>query len=135
MAKKKPVITVESYGKYTRWERGSKVLPKILDFTTIIEAIEGNEFGIIISIEKGKGIKLDFSIKHPPFKDSEGNMEPDYTGEYYVNSNRYRFYIGDSIWMPVEDKLGEWEISVFTEGKKIVSKIFSVVLPPDSDKI
>lgn len=127
MAKKRPQIKVESFGRYTPWERGSRELPKILEFTNIIETHEGNEFGVILKIIGGKGISLDYCIKHPPFKDSQGNIEPDFVGKYFVNSNQYEFYIGDCIWLPVEDKVGIWEVIVFHEGKKIASQKFEVV--------
>lgn len=74
-------------------------------------------------------MKLDYIIKHPPFKNDAGNIEPDFTGEYYVNSNQYEFYIGDCIWNPVEDKVGIWEIEVFHNGYKLVNKVFKVVTP------
>lgn len=127
MPRKKPKIRIESYGRYSRWERGNRKLPKILEFTQTIEAIEGNEFGMILKIEGGKGMRLDFCIKHPPFRDESGNLEPDFTGEYFVNSNRYEFYIGDCIWLPVEDKIGAWEIMVSHDGQELARKVFHVV--------
>lgn len=129
MPKKKPIIILESYGRYSKWERGSRELPKILEFTNIIEAVEGNEFGLVLKIKGGKGIKLDYFIKHPPFKNKTGMIEPDFTGEYFVNSNYYEFYIGDCIWLPVEDKVGKWEIIVFHEGEKIAFQEFKVEIP------
>ena len=129
MPRKKSKIKLESFGRYSKWERGSRELPKILEFTNQIEAIDGNEFGFILKIEGGKGMKLDYIIKHPPFKNDAGNIEPDFTGEYYVNSNQYEFYIGDCIWNPVEDKVGIWEIEVFHNGYKLVNKVFKVVTP------
>jgi hypothetical protein len=128
MPRKKPQIKLESFGRYSKWERGSRDLPKILEFTHIIEAIEGNEFGFIVKIEGGKGMKLNYIIKHPPFKNKEGSIEPDFAGEHYVNSNHFEFYIGDCIWLPVEDKVGFWKIIVFYKGKELASHTFEVVL-------
>jgi hypothetical protein len=129
MSKKKPHIIVESFGRYSKWDKKSRKLPKILEFTQIIEAKTGNEFGLVLKIEGGKGMKLDYIIKHPAFRDMAGNVEPDFTGENYVNSNQYRFYIGDCIWQPVEDKLGIWEIIVYYKGQKLAAQTFEVVLP------
>ena len=127
MPRKKPKIKLESFGRYTKWERGSRQLPRILEFTNRVEAIEGNEFGLILKIEGGKGMKLDFIIKHPPFKDINGNIEPDFIGEYFVNSNSYEFYIGDCIWEPIDDKIGLWQIIVYYEGNQIASQSFDII--------
>jgi hypothetical protein len=81
-----------------------------------------------LKIEGGKGIKLDYIIKHPPFKNEVGVLEPDFTGEYYINSNYHVFYIGDCIWLPAEDKVGTWEIIVYHEGTIIASQIFQITL-------
>jgi hypothetical protein len=134
MSKKKPKIRIESYGQYTPWERGSRELPKICEFSHTIEAVEGNEFGMILSITGGKGIRLDFRIKHPPFRNEKGNIEPDFVGEYFVNSNNYEFYIGDCIWLPVEDKVGEWTILVYHKGNEIARQVFHIVLPDNFSK-
>lgn len=126
MAKKKPQIKIESFGRYTNWNRGSKELPHIEEFTEEIIAKEDVEFGMILHIVGGKGIKLNYCIKHPPFKDDSGNPEPDFTGEYYINSNDYRFYIGDCIWAPAEDKCGIWIIIVEHEQRIIAEKKFLI---------
>ena len=134
MPQRKPEIKIESYGRYSKWERDSKELPSILEFTNSIEAVEGNEFGMIIRIIKGKGLKLDYSIKHPPFQDAQGKPEPDFTGEYFINSNDFRFFIGDCIWLPVEDKAGVWNIFVYHNGETIANKSFQVVEPKQKEK-
>ncbi len=129
MGKRKPIIKIDSFGKYSKWDRSSKELPHIEEFTEEIPAIDGNEFGMVLHISGGRGVKLDFCIKHPPFKDKNGNVEPDFIGEYHVNSNDYRFYIGDCIWLPVEDKVGIWHILVELDGKTIAEKKFNIHLP------
>jgi hypothetical protein len=108
-------------------EQGSRDIPKILEFTNIVEAIEGNEFGMILHITGGKGSKIDYCIKHPPFKDKNGNTEPDFTGTCLVNTNDYKFYIGDCIWLPLEDKCGTWLVQVLFEGKVIAEEKFEVI--------
>lgn len=126
-SKKHPKIKIESYGLYSKWMRGSRELPKIREFAQTIKAEEGNEFGMILHITSGKGAKINYRIQHPPFRDVKGEIEPDFTGEYLVNSNNYRFYIGDCIWLPVEDKVGKWIVSVEFEGKVVAEKTFLVV--------
>lgn len=128
-SKKKPKFKIESFGRYSHWERGSKELPKIQEFTDTILSEEGNEFGMILHITGGKGAKIYYCIKHPPFKDKFGNIESDFKGEYFVNSNNSHFFIGDCIWLPIEDKVGEWIISVEFEGRLIEEKKFKVILP------
>ena len=129
MTKRKPKITLESFGRYSKWEKTNRKLPKILEFTNIIEAVEGNEFGLIMKIEGGKGIKLDYTIRHPSFKNEAGLTEPDFMGEYYVTSNQHEFYVGDCIGLPVEDKVGLWEINVCCNEKIIISKKFQIIIP------
>ena len=131
MPKKKPQFKIESYGRYSAWKKGSRELPKILEFTDVIKAVEGNEFGMILKITGGRGIRLDYCIKHPPFRDAKGNIEPDFTGEYFVHSNQHEFYLGDCIWLPLEDKTGKWEIIVYFMGKEVARKQFDVVLPEE----
>lgn len=126
-SKKHPKIKIDSYGQYSKWDRGSRELPKIKAFTQTIKAEEGNEFGMILHITSGKGAKIYYRIQHPPFRDATGNIEPDFTGEYLVNSNDYKFYIGDCIWLPVDDKVGKWVVSVEFEGKIVAEKEFMVV--------
>lgn len=128
MAKKRPTIKIESFGRYTKWNRESKELPKIVKYTTTIKSEEGNEFGMILNIVGGKGIILDYCIKHPPFKDKNGKIEPDFVGEFFIKSNNFRFFIGDCIWLPVEDKVGIWDISVSYQGKVVANKKFEIEL-------
>lgn len=127
-SKKHPKIKVESFGRYSKWKRGSKELPKILEFTHTIKSEEGNEFGFILHITGGKGAKLDYCIQHPPFTDAHGNLEPDFVGTYHVNTNDYKFFIGDCIWLPLEDKVGDWIVSVEFEGKTVAEHVFKVVI-------
>ena len=127
-SKKKFEVAIESYGRYTQWKRGSRDLPKIIEFTGVIKAYEGNEFGVILRIRKGKGVKLDYYIKRPAAKD-DNITESDYTGMHIIRSNDYKFFIGDCIDYPVQDKLGKWIISIFSEGILLAEKSFDVVLP------
>ncbi len=127
MARKKIDIELYSYGQYTEWNRGSRNLPKIVDITDTIEAEIGTEFGYILKIRKAKGKKLEFRIIHPPFKDEAGVVMPHFTGEYYINSNDYAFFLGDCIWEPLEDKLGEWRLITYLDGQVIADKILKLI--------
>ncbi|MGL5771248.1 MAG: DUF3859 domain-containing protein [Bacteroidales bacterium] len=128
MAKKKIEFKIQNYGIYTQWERGSKDLPKIKKITTVIPAILDIEFGLVLQIKGGKGICLDFEIIHPSFIDLKtGAIAPSFIGQHFVNSNDWRFFIGDTLWEPIEDKIGEWEIIVWHDGKEIARKKFQII--------
>ena len=106
MGKPKFTFKTESYGLYSKWDRNSKELPKIIKFTTEIPAIVDNEFGYILRIKKGKGLKLQYSINHPNIPDENNKPMAPFTGEVYISSNDFMFYIGDCIWEPAENKTG-----------------------------
>ncbi|MCG8698270.1 MAG: DUF3859 domain-containing protein [Bacteroidales bacterium] len=127
MPKKKPKFIIDSYGRFSTWNKKSRELPKILEFTDTIEAIEGNEFGIRLKVIGAKGIKLTFCINHPPIRDEKGHILPDFTGELYVNSNNFECFVGDGIWLPVNEKKGNWTVTIRHEKEIIASKIFKVV--------
>ena len=121
MTKRIPTIKIFSYGEYSKWEKGSREIPKILNFATKIEAEIGTEFGYVLHIKNGKGKTLTFIIDHPQFTDESGKISPPFTGEQFIRTNDFEFYLGDCIWEPLNDKLGKWEITTFFEGK-IVAK-------------
>jgi len=127
MPKKKPQVTLANYGRYTTWNKKSREMPKLLEYTDVIHAIEGYEFGIIIEVDFAKGKILEFTINHPPIKDEKGKLLPQFNGELYVNSIHTKFFVGDGIWLPVEDKVGIWEIVIMLDHKKVMSKKFNVV--------
>ncbi|MFI4911744.1 MAG: DUF3859 domain-containing protein [Sedimentisphaeraceae bacterium JB056] len=128
MPRKKIEVKMKSYGLYTQWDRDSKELPKILEFTTKIPAKVGIEFGYIINIRGARGKVLDFCIDHPPFKNSQGDLAPAFTGIEHVDSNNFNFFLGDTIWLPVEDKVGKWELTCHIEGKQLAQKSFDILL-------
>jgi len=74
-------------------------------------------------------MKLNYLIKHPPFYNKQGETESEFVGEYYVNSNVFELYIGDCIWLPVEDKIGIWEIYISHDGQELISQKFNIVFP------
>jgi len=128
-SKKKFEVIIESYGLYTQWRSRSRELPKIIEFTNVIKAYAGNEFGMILRIRKGKGVKLDYYVGRPVLKGSSNIVENDFTGKHIIRSNDYKFFVGDCIDHPVEDKIGKWIISIYSEGILLAEKTFSVVKP------
>ncbi len=117
---------MKSFGIYERFDHESKDLPRFLERTAKIPAVEDIEFGYVLHIIGGKGKKLTFQIDHPPFTDDQGNIRPPFTGEMYVNSNDYKFFLGDRVWLPVEDKVGPWRLRTFCQGKTIADKTLTV---------
>jgi hypothetical protein len=121
---KKPLPKVEivSYGRYTNWDRDSKKLPELIDLTTEVKAEIGVEFGMVVEIFQAKGRVLDFVIDHPPFYDENGDVAAPFEGSYQIRNNPYAFFLGDTIWEPVEDKRGPWTMTVLMDGKELASK-------------
>ncbi len=117
-----PEVEIISYGKYTRWNARSKDLPELEDLTYEIEAELDVEFGMLVEIRHGKGRYLEFIIHHPPFKDKRGNIAPSFVGEYQIRTNPYRFFLGDTIWEPVDDKKGDWELIIKIDNQVVARK-------------
>ena len=115
MAKTKIISKISSYGIYEGWDRDSRELPVIQKFTEEIPARIGIEFGYILNIKKAKGKRLYFRIEHPPFTDGHGEVMPPFTGELYVRTNDWDFFLGDTIWEPVSDKAGSWRLVTIIE--------------------
>ncbi|MBI9016967.1 MAG: DUF3859 domain-containing protein [Phycisphaerae bacterium] len=127
MAKKKLQAKIVSYGIYTPWDRQSKRLPDILEYTTVVPNRLDIEFGYIINIKQGRGEKLTFCIEHPPFKNSAGDVAPAFTGEVYVRHSDFNFFLGDTIWAPVADKVGPWQLTTLWNDDIIAKKTINVV--------
>ncbi|MFR9592604.1 MAG: DUF3859 domain-containing protein [Rikenellaceae bacterium] len=128
MPKKKIDVKMVSYGIYTPWERGSKTLPKIIKHTLDIPTELDIEFGYTLRILGAKGAKITFVMKHPPFCDEMGNVRPDFEGEQYINSNDWNFFLGDTVWEPIEDKCGEWELITYIDSREVARKRFKLYL-------
>ncbi|MFI3249135.1 MAG: DUF3859 domain-containing protein [Rikenellaceae bacterium] len=129
MPKKKIEVEMTSYGIYTQWERDSKQLPKIRKHTKEIPSELDIEFGYILRILRAKGSKITFVMKHPPFCDDEGRVRPDFVGEEMVNSNEWHFFLGDTVWAPIEDKCGEWELITMLDGREVARMKFNLFNP------
>lgn len=127
MAKKKPEVTMHSYGLYDGWDRDSKDLPNLVKITTEIETELDIEFGYILRIQHARNSKITFRIEHPPFKDSSGKVAAPFDGELYVKTNDFRFFLGDTIWAPVEDKKGTWRLITWLDGQQVADKTLTMI--------
>jgi len=122
MAKKKPEVTLHSHGLYDGWNRETKELPSLVKITTEIDAKLEVEFGYILRIRNARNSKITFRIEHPPFKDADGETAPPFVGELYVKTNDFRFFLGDTVWAPVEDKRGPWRLITWLDGEKVADQ-------------
>lgn len=124
MAKRSAIIDMVSYGIYSKWDSKSKQLPKILDFTTQVPAELDIEFGFSVNIKKAKGKKIRFCIFHPDITTDEGEVLTPFEGEEHINNNDWDFYLGDTIWAPIENKLGPWRMTIELDGHIVAEKVF-----------
>ncbi|WP_432451900.1 MULTISPECIES: DUF3859 domain-containing protein [unclassified Agarivorans] len=126
MAKSKPQVKLHSYGIYNQWDSEAKALPQIVEFTQRVAAQVDVEFGLIVNIKKAKGQKLRYCIYHPNIPDDHGRVRPPFDGEVYVRNNDWDFYLGDTIWPPVSNKLGTWRMTIELAGQLIADKSFEL---------
>jgi len=138
MPKQRPEVKIVSCGLYTPLEKEGKELPKLVRFTDEIPCELGVEFGYILHIRKGRGMKLSFQIDHPPFlcndkidltvaKQSSLRDTAPFTGEEYVRSNDWQFFLGDTPWEPIEDKAGPWRIRSWLDGELVADRTLTLV--------
>ena len=128
MSKLKSKFTISSFGIYRGWDEKTKQLPIIQEFTTCIPARLDIEFGFILHVLKGKGQRLDYTIYHPDIPDKHGEIMEPFSGDVYVRNNDWEFYLGDTIWAPIEDKTGDWRMVIELDGKVVAEKTFSVLV-------
>ena len=126
MAKVKPVFSMTSYGIYSTWDEREKALPRVQSFTTDVNAELEIEFGYIINVKKGKGIKLSFFVYHPDVPDEHGNVMATFEGDVYVKNNDWDFYLGDTLWEPISNKLGNWRFVIKYGDKIVADKTFDI---------
>lgn len=129
MAKRKPVIRIRSYGIYSGWDSSAKDLPRIVEFTTRVPAEIDIEFGLVVNIQKAKNQELTYCIDHPGIRDVDGNPREPFDGVVFVKTNDWDFYLGDTIWEPIADKIGNWQMTLELDGKLIADKTFEVFEP------
>ena len=115
-------IDIINFGLYSKWDRDSSALPKFMELTSEVEAELGVEFGMIVEIRKARGRYLDFRIDHPEFYDENGEIAEPFTGTFRVKHNPFHFFLGDTIWDPIEDKRGEWKLTILFQDEILASK-------------
>jgi hypothetical protein len=126
MAKRKLEVKISTYGIYHDWDADSKELPKIREFTTRVPAFVGIEFGFVARVKGGKNRRLDYCIEHPGILDAEGQPRAPFDGIVHVQTQDWEFYLGDTIWEPVKDKLGPWRMWLALDGKVVAEKTFDL---------
>ncbi|WP_182865938.1 DUF3859 domain-containing protein [Stieleria mannarensis] len=129
MAKQKPEVSVRTYGRYSKWDSGSKELPSFLESTTRIPAEVDVEFGLVINVVGGKNLPLHFCIDHPGIRDAQGKRRPPFEDVVYVKTNDWDFYLGDTVWEPIQDKIGTWRMTLTLEDQIVVEQSFEVYHP------
>lgn len=129
MAKRKPDLRMRSYGIYTQWESDSKELPDLKEVTTDIPAHIDVEFGFIVNIKWAKNSELFFCIDHPGILDAQGRRRAAFDGSVFIKTNDWHFFLGDTIWEPIQDKLGPWHLTLELEGKRVAEKTFTLFDP------
>lgn len=135
MVKRKPVVRICSYGIYAKWDSDSRQLPRFIKPTMRIPARVDIEFGFVVNIKRAKNRVLNYCIDHPGIQDDQGRRRAPFDGEVYVKTNDWDFYLGDTIWLPIDDKLGRWKMWVAWEDEIIVEKSFSVFKPDENQKL
>ncbi len=126
MAKKKPVVKLQAYGIYSKWQSKSKALPQIKEFTTDIPAQIDIEFGLTVNIKNARGAKIYYCIDHPGICDDTGNIRAPFSGEVHISNNDWDFYLGDTIWAPIADKCGPWRMTIELNRQIIADKTFTI---------
>lgn len=127
MPRRKPDVSIHSYGLYDGWDRESKNLPTLLKITTEINAELDVEFGYILCVRNSRNSKITFRIEHPPFKDDSGEIAQPFDGELFVKTNDFRFFLGDTVWAPVSDKKGIWRLITWLDGCKVADRTLTLV--------
>lgn len=126
MAKLKPDFKLRTFGIYTQWDSQSKDLPAIVEVTDRIPAVVDVEFGFVINVRKGRTARLEYRIDHPGILDDSGRRRPPFTGFVHVKTSDWDFFLGDTIWTPIDDKLGDWHLSISWDGSVVAEKTFCV---------
>ena len=117
---------MRSFGIYSQWNEDSKELPRIQEFTTDIPAVVDIEFGFIVTFTGAKNQELEYCIDHPGIRNANGDKRPPFTGSVYVKTNEWDFFLGDTIWDPIDDKLGNWHLWIRIDGLVVAEKVFRV---------
>lgn len=131
MAKNVPKARIRTYGIYTQWDSTEKSLPECTKIATQIPAVVDIEFGMTVNVRGGKNVPLVFRIDHPGIMDDKGIRRPPFTGTVHAKTNDWDFFLGDTIWLPLKDKIGPWKLTLEWNQTELVSQILDVYAPPD----
>ncbi len=126
MPKRKLEVRLRSCGIYTQWDAESKTLPRFVEATHRICAKVGVEFGFVVDIRGGKNRQLDYCIDHPGILDADGNRRPPFDGTVYIKQNDWKFFLGDTLWEPIADKLGDWRLTLELGGEIVADETFEL---------
>ena len=133
MSKRKTKIKIRSYGIYREWDSKTRELPRIAEFTLCVPAKIDIEFGFVVNICGAKNQEMYYCIDHPGIRDADGKRREPFDGTVYVKDNDWDFYLGDTIWEPIQDKLGPWRMWLELGGEIIADKTFEVQALPASE--
>ncbi len=122
-----PKVNIISFGKYTSWDSTEKNLPALEVLAGRLPAELDLEFGMIVEIRQGKGRFINYLIDHPPFRDERGDLVPPYTGEHHIRSNPEKFFLGDCILKPANDKKGRWTFKIKFEDILLAEKEIEII--------
>ncbi|MBS0000429.1 MAG: DUF3859 domain-containing protein [Cyclobacteriaceae bacterium] len=117
-----PRVEIISYGQYSGWNSHDKELPELVTLTDRVTATADVEFGLIVEIRQAKGRYIQYIIEHPPFRDENDVLIPPFTGEYQIRTNPARFFLGDSLGFPFEEKKGIWVFKILLDEKILAEK-------------
>lgn len=129
MAKRKPEVRIRTFGIYTQWDSDAKELPKVQEVTLRVPAHVDIEFGMVVNILKAKNQRLFYRIDHPGIRDDDGRVRDPFVGEVFIRTNDWDFYLGDTVWEPLDDKIGPWRMTLELGGKLVAEKTFDVYHP------
>jgi hypothetical protein len=124
VAKKQADVQIYSHGIYDGWDKHSRAIPTLAKMTTEVPAVLGVEFGFILKVRGGRGKFIDFCIDHPPFQNDGGEIALPFEGREFIKGSDFQFFLGDTIWAPVDDKVGDWTITCWIEGEQVAEKTF-----------
>ena len=127
MARKKRqdwTVRMVSFGLYEPFDKTTRALPKVTEFTTRIPVGPDVEFGYIIEVLRARGCFLRYQIDHPDSLDSRGNPAAPFTDEVRIADSTWRFFLGDAFWEPWEDKVGPWRLRCWINDECVADKTF-----------
>lgn len=131
MARKRPDVKELSYGLYERFDADARELPKLDRFTTVVPLRAGQEFGYVLKILHGRGLRIDFEIDHPRVPGADGAVMEPFRGEEFVRTSDFDFFLGDALWEPEGEPLaamvGEWTLTTRLDGKRVARRTFEVL--------